>query len=119
MQATAPTVQARDLQKSFDDFVAVAGIDFETGAGECFGFLGPNGAGKTTTMKMIGCQCPAGGGTLSVLGLDVNRDARRIKRQLGVVPQEDNQDFDRAMRGDIVVTEAKEKLGKADSFKIF
>jgi ABC-type multidrug transport system ATPase subunit len=33
--------------------VAVDGVDFDVGAGECSGFLGPNGAGKTTTMKMI------------------------------------------------------------------
>ncbi|CAN5633032.1 hypothetical protein BH24ACT21_BH24ACT21_11760 [soil metagenome] len=47
------TLVARDLRKSYGDFRAVKGVDFEVYRGECFGFLGPNGAAKTTKMKMI------------------------------------------------------------------
>jgi len=67
-------IRARGLEKRFDDFVAVDGIDFAVEKGEAFGFLGPNGAGKTSTMRMIGAVSPISGGELSVLGLDPMTD---------------------------------------------
>jgi lipooligosaccharide transport system ATP-binding protein len=86
------TLKARDLKKTYSDFEAVKGVDFEVFGGECFGFLGPNGAGKTTTMKMIyGAVIPTGG-ELTVAGLDVLHNEREIKRRIGVVPQENNLD---------------------------
>ena len=97
------TVQARALEKRFGGFVAVDGISFETRVGECFGFLGPNGAGKTTTMRMIGCSTRVGGGDLHVLGRDVRTNPREVKRRLGVVPQEDNLDFDLTVRENLFV----------------
>jgi len=70
----------------------VKGIDFEVRHGECFGFLGPNGAGKTTIMRMISCSSPPSGGELTVLAMRAWLDGRRIKRRMGVVPQENNLD---------------------------
>ena len=87
-----PLVVARDLTKSFGDLVAVAGVDFDVRPGEAFGFLGPNGAGKSSTMKMIGAVSPLTSGTLSVLGMDPDRDGAAIRARLGVVPQESNLD---------------------------
>ncbi|WKZ83275.1 MAG: ABC transporter ATP-binding protein [Acidimicrobiia bacterium] len=87
-------VQAMGLEKSFGSLVAVGGIDFEVRRGEVFGFLGPNGAGKSSTMRMIGAVSPSSGGTLSVLGMDPDRDGPRIRARLGVVPQEDNLDLE-------------------------
>ena len=86
------TVAARGLIKRFGSFEAVRGIDFEVRSSECFGFLGPNGAGKTTTMRMISCSSPPTDGELSVLGMRAWLDGRRIKRRMGVVPQENNLD---------------------------
>jgi lipooligosaccharide transport system ATP-binding protein len=90
--STEPAVLGRDLRKSYDGRVAVDGIDFTVEPGTCFGFLGPNGAGKTTTMKMIYGLATVGGGQLRVLGMDVIAERRRVKAQLGVVPQETNLD---------------------------
>jgi lipooligosaccharide transport system ATP-binding protein len=90
----APLIEAHELTKRYDDFVAVDGIDFAVARGETFGFLGPNGAGKSSTMRMIGAVSPASGGTLSVLGLDPERDGPAIRERLGVVPQEDNLDLE-------------------------
>ncbi|MFV0259393.1 MAG: ABC transporter ATP-binding protein [Acidimicrobiales bacterium] len=87
-------VRARGLRKTFGDFVAVDGIDFEVRPGEVFGFLGPNGAGKSSTMRMIGCVSPATGGELEVLGLRPAADGPAIRSRLGVVAQEDNLDID-------------------------
>jgi lipooligosaccharide transport system ATP-binding protein len=85
-------VEARALVKRYDGFIAVDGIDFQVGEGECFGFLGPNGAGKTSTMKMIYGLATIDGGTLDVLGHDVARDRRAVKARIGVVPQDENLD---------------------------
>jgi lipooligosaccharide transport system ATP-binding protein len=62
--------------------------------GEMFGFLGPNGAGKTTTMKMVQCVSPKTSGKLVVFGMDVSEPPREIKKDMGVVPQENNLDPD-------------------------
>jgi lipooligosaccharide transport system ATP-binding protein len=97
------TLVARGLKKSYDGFEAVKGVDFEVHPGECFGFLGPNGAGKTTTMKMIyGAVIPTGG-ELDVAGLDVKRCERKIKRRIGVVPQENNLDDELKVRENLLV----------------
>ncbi|MGF3522429.1 MAG: ABC transporter ATP-binding protein [Candidatus Bathyarchaeia archaeon] len=82
------------MTKKFGDFTAVDSVDFEVYEGECVGFLGPNGAGKTTTVRMIYCFSPLTAGSLTVAGLDVRTQARRIKSMVGVSPQEDNLDPD-------------------------
>lgn len=87
-----PLIHARGLTKRFGEFVAVDGIDFAVEQGESFGFLGPNGAGKTSTMRMIGAVSPITEGTLSVLGLNPEKEGPRLRSRLGVVPQEDNLD---------------------------
>ena len=48
-----PVVSVRGLTKSYRDFEALKGVDFELGAGEVFDLLGPNGAGKTTTIEIL------------------------------------------------------------------
>jgi lipooligosaccharide transport system ATP-binding protein len=97
------TLVARGLEKNYGGFEAVRGVDFEISGGECFGFLGPNGAGKTTTMKMIyGAVIPTGG-ELSVAGLDVYRNERKIKRRIGVVPQENNLDDELEVRENLLI----------------
>jgi lipooligosaccharide transport system ATP-binding protein len=90
--AITPIIEAQNLEKRFNNLVAVDRVNFSVKEGEVFGFLGPNGAGKTTTMRMIQCISPKTGGTLRVFGLDVDSHPREIKRQLGVVPQETNLD---------------------------
>ncbi len=87
-------IVAHDLEKRFEDLIAVDSISFGVRKGEVFGFLGPNGAGKTTTMKMIQCISPKTGGTLEVFGMDVDTHQQEIKSRLGVVPQETNLDPD-------------------------
>jgi ABC-2 type transport system ATP-binding protein len=53
MPAMTPTLELRDVRKSYGDFVAVAGVSLGVQAGSICGLLGPNGAGKTTTIRMI------------------------------------------------------------------
>ncbi len=87
-------IKAENLKKSFNGEFVVKGIDLQVPSGGCFGLLGPNGAGKTTTLRMILGQSPLTEGSLEVMGLDVPTHARRIRRDIGVVPQLDNLDLD-------------------------
>ncbi len=96
-------VEAKNLQKNYNGFPAVAGIDFEIQKGQCFGILGPNGAGKTTVVAMIYCFHPVSDGSLTVLGNDVNGDPRAIKKRLGVVPQENNLDLELSVRENLLI----------------
>ena len=81
-------VQVRDLVKTFDKFEAVKSISFTIGKGEIFGLLGPNGAGKSTTINMMcGYLKPTSGDTI-IDGLSITREPRKVKRIIGVVPQE-------------------------------
>ncbi|WP_010149079.1 ABC transporter ATP-binding protein [Serinicoccus profundi] len=96
-------IAARELRKTYGDFTAVDGIDFEVEAGESFGLLGPNGAGKSTTMRMIGGTLDRDGGELSVLGMDPGRQGPEVRAHLGVVPQQDNLDEELRVRENIVM----------------
>jgi ABC-2 type transport system ATP-binding protein len=64
---------------------AVRGITFAVGQGELFGLLGPNGAGKTTTIKMLITLLLPTAGSARVLGYDVVKDAREVRRRIGYV----------------------------------
>ena len=98
-----PLVVARQLTKRFGIFTAVDSIDLDVHPGECVAILGPNGAGKSSTMRMIAATSPPTAGTLLVAGMDVRREARRVKRLLGVVPQENNLDPDLSVRVNLLV----------------
>ena len=66
-------IVASKLTKTYGEFVAVDGIDFEVKRGESFGILGPNGAGKSTTMKMIAATSQRTSGELTILGKDPDK----------------------------------------------
>jgi lipooligosaccharide transport system ATP-binding protein len=101
--ADTPLIRAHRLTKTFGNFTAVDGIDFELHRGEAFGFLGPNGAGKSSTMRMIGCVSPPTAGELSIFGLDPVADGPAIRARLGVVPQEDTLDVELTVRENLLV----------------
>jgi lipooligosaccharide transport system ATP-binding protein len=82
-------IHAKDLRKTYKDFVAVDGINFDVYRGESFGLLGPNGAGKSTTMKMISSVSQRTSGDLEILGKEPNTQGPEIRAHLGVVPQKD------------------------------
>ena len=85
-------IAAKGLRKTYGDFIAVDGIDFQVKQGEAFGLLGPNGAGKSTTMRMIASTSMRSAGELEILGKDPNTHGPEIRAHLGVVPQQDNLD---------------------------
>jgi lipooligosaccharide transport system ATP-binding protein len=89
-----PIIRVRNALKRFGPIVAVAGIDLDVDEGECFGLLGPNGAGKTSLIRMIIAASPLSSGSIWVNSSDVTKESRRIKANIGVVPQEENLDPD-------------------------
>jgi ABC-2 type transport system ATP-binding protein len=69
MESTA--VRARGLTKTFDDVIALNGVDLDIPVGQIHGLVGPNGAGKTTLLGLLLGLAVADGGTLEILGTPV------------------------------------------------
>ena len=84
----APVIAVSHLGKSYGSTVAVDDVSLEVYEEEIFGLIGPNGAGKTTTMECLEGLPKADRGTMSVLGLDPQRDASALQRRIGVQHQE-------------------------------
>ena len=81
-------IRVSHLAKSFDGLKAVDDISLEVKKGEIFGFLGPNGAGKTTTISMIAGLLKPDAGEIFIDSLNLESDLKKIKKIMGVVPQE-------------------------------
>ena len=77
-------IQVNDFCKSYGTTVAVDGISFEVRRGEIFGLLGPNGAGKTSTLECLEGLRQADGGALDILGVDPERQPRKLRNLIGV-----------------------------------
>ena len=86
-------IEAHDLVKTYPKEIrALDRLSFAVEAGTVFGLLGPNGAGKSTTVKILTTLAQADSGTASVAGLDVRRQAGRVRRAIGVVGQRSGAD---------------------------
>jgi len=80
-------IDVRNLQKKFNDFVAVKDISVQVRRGEIFGFLGPNGSGKTTTIRMLCGLLTPTGGSGTCLGYNMLTESNEIKKHVGYIPQ--------------------------------
>ena len=84
---TAPAIEVEGLVKRFGPQTAVDHVSMRVETGEIAGFLGPNGSGKTTTMRVMCGLLTPDEGEGRVLGLDIRRDAERLKREIGYMTQ--------------------------------
>ena len=73
------------IRRHRKDVVALDGLSLAVPEGELFGLLGPNGAGKTTTIKILTTLLIPTSGTATVLGHDVVREAKHIRKRIGFV----------------------------------
>ena len=85
--AAAPAIAVRGLVKRFGAQTVVDDLSLTVEQGEIAGFLGPNGSGKTTTIRMICGLLTPDAGSGQVLGLDIRREGRAIKREVGYMTQ--------------------------------
>jgi ABC-2 type transport system ATP-binding protein len=88
---TEPAVEVRDLEKTFRTGwprrraqPALRGVSFAVPRGIIFGILGPNGAGKTTLLSILATLLVPDAGQARVLGLDVIRDAHRVRERINL-----------------------------------
>ena len=68
---------------------ALRSVSLQVPRGSVFGILGPNGAGKTTLFKILGTLILPTSGKVEVLGMDVAREASKVKRVLTYVVAEE------------------------------
>jgi len=80
-------IEVRGLIKDYDKLRAVNGIDLDVKAGEVYSILGPNGAGKTTSVEIMECLRIKTAGEVRILGHDIDKDQREIRKRIGVLPQ--------------------------------
>src|SRR5215471_10617292 len=80
-----PTIELKNVSKSFGQFKAVDSLSFGVRRGAIFGLLGPNGAGKTTTIRMIMNITAPDSGSIAILGRPLDR---KTQNQIGYLPEE-------------------------------
>jgi ABC-2 type transport system ATP-binding protein len=78
----------KNVRKNYKQLKAVDGISLSIEQGEFFGLLGPNGAGKSTLINMMAGLVKPTGGSISVMGFDVNKEYQEARHSVGIVPQE-------------------------------
>ena len=81
-------IEIKNLRKSYKDVKAVKGIDFYVEEGKLFALLGPNGAGKSTTIDMICTALKPDSGSITVDGKLVGKDDNSIRKEIGIVFQD-------------------------------
>ena len=85
---TEPVIRIEGLARRFATLTAVDDVSFSVQRGAIFGLLGPNGSGKSTIIRMLLGILPLSSGRASVLGLDVESEAERIKPRVGYMSQQ-------------------------------
>jgi ABC-2 type transport system ATP-binding protein len=82
-----PAIEVNGLVKRFGEVIALDGLDLTAPHGQVVALLGPNGAGKTTLVRVLATLLKSDAGTARVLGLDVRRDAARLREHIGLAGQ--------------------------------
>src|SRR5262245_169193 len=84
-----PVISVTNLSKTYaSGFKALKNVNLQIREQEIFALLGPNGAGKTTLISIICGIVRASEGSVTVAGYDINRDYRKTRSLIGLVPQE-------------------------------
>ncbi len=92
-----PAISVKNLNKiygknSLSKKVALNNINLDIPKGSIFGLLGPNGAGKSTFINILADLVRKTSGEVNILGIDHEKDLKKVKALMGIVPQELNID---------------------------
>ncbi len=87
VSSSQPIIETVGLTRRFGKLAAVADLDLSIARGEIFGLIGPDGAGKTTAIRLLAAVMLPSAGAARVLGFDTRRQAERIRREIGYMPQ--------------------------------
>ena len=82
-----PSIEVRELSRTFGAAVALDRISFDVAEGTFFGCFGPNGAGKTTLLRVLTGQLPPTSGHAFVAGIDVRDNGIPVREKVGIVPE--------------------------------
>ncbi|MBQ0051763.1 MAG: ATP-binding cassette domain-containing protein [Treponema sp.] len=80
-------IEVSHLSKRFGEFKAVDDVSFSIPTGQIVGLLGPNGAGKSTTMRMITGFFKPTSGSISIDGIDIEKNPVDAKKKIGYMPE--------------------------------
>lgn len=87
-----PAILATEITKRYGRLTALDGFSLEVRPSEIFALLGPNGAGKTTLIRILTTLMRPTAGSVRIEGLDTETEGMKIRRLIGVVPQENSLD---------------------------
>ena len=107
--------QAHGLIKRFGDTTALAGVELAARPGTVLGVLGPNGAGKTTAVRVLATLLRPDAGRAEVCGLDVVRDAAKVRERIGLTGQYASVDEDLTAMENLVLIGRLLDLRKAEA----
>jgi ABC-2 type transport system ATP-binding protein len=80
-------IEATGLEKSYGEVKVLTGVDIRVARGSVFSLLGPNGAGKTTAVRILSTLLPADAGQARVVGFDIVRERREVRRRISLTGQ--------------------------------
>jgi ABC-2 type transport system ATP-binding protein len=87
---STPIIDITDLSKFYGKNRGIENVNLQIWEGEIFGFIGPNGAGKSTTIRILLNLIFPTGGSARIMGMDVVRENKKIKRNVGYIPSDGN-----------------------------
>jgi ABC-2 type transport system ATP-binding protein len=117
---TSPIIRTEKLAKTFPGprgraVEAVRAVDFEVATGEIFGLLGPNGAGKTTAMRILCTLLLPTSGSARVVGFDVARQQREVRRRIGYVGQKGGMEQEATGRENLMLQALLYRMSSAEA----
>ena len=108
------SICVKNLKKSYGEVLAVNGISFSVKKGSFFAFLGENGAGKSTTINIIATLLKKTSGEVIIEGNRVDMNDGAIRRDIGVVFQNNMLDAFMTVRENLMSRGSMYGLGKQE-----
>ena len=82
-----PIIDIRQLTKRYGKLTALDRVTFSVPQGSVFGLIGPDGAGKTTLYQILTTLSSPDEGSATVIGLDVVKDYKKLRTEIGYMPE--------------------------------